>query len=325
MDFRLWLPTLGLLVLLSPAAVAAPRGKAAADALFKEGREAFDKGDFARACPRFAESQKLDPAPGTLLNLAVCEARTGKLLSARQHLTELLPQLPARDDRGPFAKDLLAKVDARLGRLTLTLAPGAPLETEVKDEQGAGTALPVGVEIPLDPGEYSFVITAPGRPPSPLRITLAEGQREARAVSPLPAPVKATEPDKPVAAPPPEGQEASGPRLRRTLGIAAGGVGVAALGVAAVTGVLLLNKKSEVDAKCIDKRCSPEGITLKEEAEKTPLLPVNTVSWILGIAGVGAGVALILTSRSQGTSEPRTTAFATVLPGGGGLGVRGRF
>jgi hypothetical protein len=325
MDRSLWLPTLSFLVLLSPTALAQPRGKPA-DVLFKEGRDAFDKGDYARACPKFAESQKIDPAPGTLLNLAVCEERTGKLVSARQHFTEVLSQLPARDERVSFVKELLAKVDARVGRLSLTLAPDAPKETEVKDER-EGKPVPLGVELMLDPGEYSFEITAPGRPSDQLRLTLAEGQRDARAVAPLPAPVAVTvAPAKPGAGDP----GMAGRNLRRTLGFAAGGVGVAAFGVAAVTGVVLLGKKGAVDAECPEKSpgmrvCSPAGFKLLADARSTPLLPLNTVSWILGIAGVGAGVALVLTSGSKGAGEPRATAFATALPGGGGLGVSGRF
>ena len=326
---------LGFLVLLSPAAQAQPRGKLA-DTLFKEGREAFDKGDYARACPKFAESHQIDPAPGTLLNLAVCEERTGKLVSAREHLTALLPQLPPKDDRVPFVKDLLKKLDARVSRLSLTLGPGAPKETEVKDEP-EGKVLPVGVEILLDPGEHTFVISAPGRPADQLRITLSAGQRETRAVTPLPVPVQqqvvtgATGPDKPGGAPA-KGDDTSGSNLRRTLGFAAGGVGVAALGVAAVTGVVLLGKKAAVATACPNKMCPDEASTQTlNDARSTPLLPVNTVSWIVGILGVGAGVTLILTSGigsgsgSKSTAAPSAAAFVTATPGGGGLGIRGRF
>jgi hypothetical protein len=325
---RIWLATLGALVLASSSALGQPStgskaaNKAAADALFRQGREAFDKGDYARACPKFAESQTVDPAPGTLLNLALCEERMGKLVSARKHLEELVPQLPARDDRLPFAKDRLAAIDKRVGRLTLTLAPGAPPETEVKDERD-GTTLPFGAEVPLDPGDYDLSITAPGRPPDRLRITLAEGQREARTITPKPAPEE-VKPEKPSSAPPPPPPE-EGRKLRRTLGFVAGGVGVASLGVAAITGGVLLSKKSAVDAECPHKRCSPKGLELKRQAERTPVLPLNTASWILGIAGVSAGAVLILTSGAKGTGEPKATAFATVQPFGGALGVRGWF
>jgi hypothetical protein len=315
---RIWLTTLGTLLLLSTTALGQPSSnKAAASALFRQGRAAFDKGDYAEACPKFAESLKLEPAPGTRLNLALCEERSGKLVSARQHLAEVIPQL--RDDRLPFARDLLAKVDKRVCRLTLTRGPGAPAETQVKDER-AGQVLQLEQELILDPGDYDLSITAPGRPTDRLKLTLTEGQKETRVITPLPAPAVLS--NNTGVPPPPKD---SGPNLGRTLGFVAGGVGIAAFGVAAVTGVVLLNKKSEVDKACIGMRCTEEGLALVEKAKATPLLPLNTAAWIVGIAGVSAGTVLLLTSRTKKASEPKTTAFATVLPLGGGLGVRGCF
>src|SRR4051812_45377646 len=62
----------------------------AADTLFRQGREAFDKGDYQRARDAFAESQRLEAAPGTLLNLALAEEKLGTLSSAWEHAKEVL-------------------------------------------------------------------------------------------------------------------------------------------------------------------------------------------------------------------------------------------
>ena len=77
---------------------------AAADALFQKGREAADKGDFATAAAKFAESQRLDPAPGTLLNLADCEEHLGQTASAWEHYKRAAETMNAGDDRIPYAK-----------------------------------------------------------------------------------------------------------------------------------------------------------------------------------------------------------------------------
>ena len=53
-----------------------------ADALFQEGRRLLDAGDATAACPKFEESQRLDPGLGTLLNLADCYERTSRLALA---------------------------------------------------------------------------------------------------------------------------------------------------------------------------------------------------------------------------------------------------
>ncbi|NOU28880.1 MAG: hypothetical protein HOO96_13330, partial [Polyangiaceae bacterium] len=58
--------------------IAAPAFRDDAETLFREGRKALEAGDYAVACAKFAESQRIEPAPGTLLNLAGCEERSGK-------------------------------------------------------------------------------------------------------------------------------------------------------------------------------------------------------------------------------------------------------
>src|ERR1700679_1918479 len=72
-----------------------------ADQLFREGREALEKGDLPRAADRFEHSQELDPSPGTLLNLAQVYEHLGKLVKALDLFEHARKQLPETDDRYP--------------------------------------------------------------------------------------------------------------------------------------------------------------------------------------------------------------------------------
>jgi hypothetical protein len=69
-------PALGLAVIAAPppAGAESAQDKAAADVLFKEAKRLMQDGKLA-ACPKFAESNRLDSCLGTTLWLADCSRR----------------------------------------------------------------------------------------------------------------------------------------------------------------------------------------------------------------------------------------------------------
>ncbi len=107
----------GLAFCAFPVPAFAEGDPAVADALFRKGREAAEKGDWATACPKFAESQRLDPAPGTLLNLADCEEHTGQLATSYEHFKTAVETMAPNDDRIPFAKQHMAAVEKKVPHL----------------------------------------------------------------------------------------------------------------------------------------------------------------------------------------------------------------
>ena len=102
------------LALVGTPSLAQPRDAAAADTLFRQGREAMKAGDYATACPKFEESQRLDPAAGTVLNLAQCEDQQGKFASAQQHYREAMETLPQGDPRVEVAEAGMASVEKKV-------------------------------------------------------------------------------------------------------------------------------------------------------------------------------------------------------------------
>src|SRR5262245_45288580 len=53
-----------------------------AERFFLEGRASMKAGRYEEACARFAESQRFEPASGTLLNLAACREAQGRTATA---------------------------------------------------------------------------------------------------------------------------------------------------------------------------------------------------------------------------------------------------
>lgn len=329
---------LALAMLMTSAARAQPEDpKGRAQELFQQGLAAVDAGDCAQAIPLFQRSQATYPARGTLLNLAGCEAKLGKVASAWQHLKELVGQLEPSDPRLAVAREKMAALEPRIPRLVIEVAPGAPNPMTIALSGSPLPAGSLGADLPVDPGDHVLVVTWPGGATGETRVSLAEGvrqvvrleprsaqQRPAPAVSrPIPAPVANQLHPKPAAKPPglqPNAPD-SPPTDRRPLGFVIGGIGLAAVGVGAVTGILAIGVKSDLEETCpVPSACSQEGQGLASKGEA--LTTTGTITFLAGLAFIGGGIALVLTSPVSS----KTTAFVpAALPGGGGAVFRGRF
>lgn len=302
----------------SAVAWAQPADEGRAEALFREGREALQKDDVAAACAKFTASLEVLRRASTLLNLAQCEERRGRLVAARARWREGAALLPAGDDRGPIAQERLVALDKRIPRLVVHLAAGAPTDTTIAVDGTSleRAALEAGVE--LDPGDHAVVLTAPGRAEARSSVKLAEDDRRELTLAPGPA----TEQRRTAAAPAgPAPRPSTSLATRRTVGFVVGGVGLAGLVGAGVTGALVVSKDSDIDANCPKQRCNAAGYDAVE-ANRT-LLAVNAVALGVGVVGLGVGVALVWTSR--GGAETKAALAPRVMPGGGALSFEEAF
>jgi tetratricopeptide (TPR) repeat protein len=113
-----------LLFTLMPAlGLADGPDSASAEALFREGRTAAEAGHYALACSKFEDSYRIEPAPGTLLNLGDCEENQGHLTRALEHFRQLRDQLPATDDRKPIAAARARAIEQRESKVRVVDVP----------------------------------------------------------------------------------------------------------------------------------------------------------------------------------------------------------
>ena len=98
------------------------RDPAAAQALFDQGRALMKAKNYSEACPKLAESQRLDPGIGTQFHLADCYENQGKLASAWAAFHEVASMAAASNqpDREKAAKARAARLEPRLPRLTMS-------------------------------------------------------------------------------------------------------------------------------------------------------------------------------------------------------------
>jgi hypothetical protein len=301
-----------------------------AQTLFDEGRRLMAQGRFAEACPKFAESQRLDPGGGTLLNLAVCHESEGRTATAWAELHEAQSQAIAdrRPERQARAREHLAAIEARLSRLTISKAADAgPVSITLDGAPLADAAL--GVATPRDPGEHVVTASAPDKKPWTATVTLGATADSQNVVVPaLEDPAPAATPPTP-AAPEPVAASAEAPspsvpgQRQRILGEAVGGAGAAALLAGAVFGGLTLSEKGASDAQCGARIGAPAGLCnaqgVADHGTASTDATLSTVLFIAGGAAAAAGVALFVTAPRSGAPASQVGA------GPGWLWWRGSF
>jgi hypothetical protein len=309
-----------LLVATAPRLVLAD--SSTADALFRAGRKASEAHDDETAAARFAESHRLDPAPGTALNWALSEERLGHLASALEHAREALAGLQATDPRRPISKKLVDRLEARTPRLVIRLSKEAPAETTVQrdDTELRGAAL--GVPLPVDPGEHRLTVTAAGYEDWTTVVTTPEGKETAvdvRVGEKRPPAEKPKEHDEHTDAGPVETAPPAPPAApSRAPAIALWAVGGGALVAGGVFGGLVLQKKGIVADHCENKRCDQEGLDAGTAGRRFSL--ASTIGVGVGVVGIGLGTYLWLRApRVAGA----TSAAVELSPGH--VGLRGSF
>lgn len=235
-----------------------------AEALFRAGRVAAEAGNYAVACPKFEESYRLDPALGTLLNLADCEENRGELARAWHHFRQLREALPPSDVRRPIAETRIRALEPRIPKLRVVLVGGVAANV-TRDDIAMGTAS-LDSSLPIDPGRHVIAVTAAGRHMKRYEVFVGEGDDREIAVTPgepiLDAkPFRATSivmrprDDAPVTITTPAVDHNE---ERRTESIVLGGIGVASLVAGTVFGIVALSNLSSANASCVGNVCATQ-------------------------------------------------------------------
>jgi tetratricopeptide (TPR) repeat protein len=310
-----------VLIALAVAAPANAQSNAAAATIkFDQGRSLMKQSKFKEACAAFAKSQELDPQFGTQFNLAECQTHIGKLATAwlaYRDLGQRDTNAGRKQEANRRAKDL----DKRLPKLLVKVA-APPQGLAVTIDEKDATAL-VGVESPVDLGDYEIRATAPGY--AAFEET-ASVTAEGKTVTVTIELEEATAPKKPKKVKKPVEETRDEPRIepshRRRNGIV---VGIAGGGLIVTGGVFGLRAQSSWDKAqqiCPDRDCAnamdkARGDSLVDRAR---LSATFATAFVLGGAALTAGgIYLVLTAKSADTTTAR------IVPTANGAAVVGRF
>lgn len=307
------LTLMGCLALANSARAQRPADAAAAQALFERGRQAAQQGDWAAACAAFAESQRLDPGAGTLMNWATCETRQNQLASAWQHFNEAAALLKPTDDRAAFVNAQIRKLAARLPRLTIRLAATTPPGTRVLRAGAELGSASLGVPTPVDPGEVELVVVCPGRQTRRSLVNVHEAEQvdvtleagdSLPAAAPTPTPLTGR----------------ANANLSHTLGLSLVAVGSLGFGLGVASSVLVSQRKQTAEQHCPNNVCDDLGYQAAKSGQTW--LIVNTLAWSLGGAALIGGATLLVVGKDD---QSRAQASVAAWPGGAAVSYAGRY
>ncbi|HKO91448.1 MAG TPA: tetratricopeptide repeat protein [Polyangiaceae bacterium] len=289
---------LPLPVLAEPGAPPRPSDPdaAAAQALFDEGRSLMKQGRPREACPKFEQSQELDPGLGTKFNLANCLEELDKLATAHALFLEVAEAARAtgQKQRERVAQARADALEPRLPKLAILAPPGSNHELEV--ELDGVRQDQWGSPVPIDPGVHRVRASGPD---------LGEWSTEVRIPSD-PALHQVLIPE--------AAETSFFASTNHKLALAALGVAVVGLGTASYFTVRALDQKARAeDAGCRGKQCpTPAGVDLRHQASNAGTLA--TVGVGIGAIGLAAAAAFLWIVPEPGSERPAEGATLELTP-----------
>jgi len=307
----------------SAHAEASAAQKAAAESLFDDGLKAMKSGHFNEACPKLEESERIDPAIGTLLYLGECYEKSGRTASAWATFREAASaaQAQGETERTRVAAQRADRLQPSLSKLTLKVVPETAqiASLRVTRENVVLAKALFGVAIPVDPGKYHIVASADGYQSYEAEIEVL-GNADSKTLE-IPALAASTTPPVAAAGGPaanagtenaqattsvparnPEPDASSGANGLRTAAYVTGALGVVSLGIGTYFGVKAINKNHDAKEHCDGSTCrDPVGESLTNDAQNAATVANITIG--VGAACVVAGVVLYLTSAPKGKPE----------------------
>jgi hypothetical protein len=335
---------------------------ALARTLGSEGVQLADAGNCTAAIDKLERAEKLYHAPTILGRLGECQVAIGKIVAGTETLQRVVREtLPPRApkafvDAQARAQKVLDAALPKLAKLKIHVEapPGTALTVTQDGEPISNAAL--DLDRPADPGVHRVEAMAPGFRTARGETTLAEGASGAinlrlepepgsssagvgtpPSAPPGPAPSTNTgappPPEAAVQAPPyaagpeaPAGAETSSSKVPAYILLGTGVVGVA---VGSIFGAKVLSKKSSLDGVCKpDKAHCPAGAQDDIDSMRSAST-ISTVGFAVGGVALGAGVIMLLVSKSSSSSADAKSAPAkaslTPLIGPTSIGLSGSF
>jgi hypothetical protein len=266
-----------------------------ADGAFKKGRDLLKQGNYLDACDEFNKSQRLDPANGTLFNIAQCSEQIGRLATAASAYRELIKK-DTNAERLELSRKALAALEPRIPKIVAKIDnPPTNIVIHLDSKAGQQQILP-NEPVEANFGEYTLVARAKGYTEMISKFRIGEeGSTKTVEVTLLPG---ASNSD--VIRKPGERSTDGAPRnTRKLIGIGLTAAGGATLATGVVFGVMARGKWNDAKDACGGATCDTRekvdnANVLADQARSKATL--STILVASGAVVAGAGIALWVTA-----------------------------
>jgi hypothetical protein len=293
------------------ARAGSPTQAGAAELLDSEATSLMQEHRYAEACPKFAESDRIQPGTGVLLRLALCYELSGRTASAWASFREAAGRARRVGDASvaELASRRADGLEPRLAKLVVRVSGDGSVPVDVRLDGSPLAPSTIGVEVPIDPGTHTLKAVAAGRRPFLKTFSVTAGGGVTAIGVDLP-PERSTE----------------GPSPGRTAAIAAGGIGLVGVAVGSILGVAAMSNWNRAKSECTHgtSGCSPEALDLQATINNEAL--GSSIAFVAGAVGIAAGVVLWLTSPAGAGGRHEATVVAPTTDGHRfGLSLSGTF
>jgi tetratricopeptide (TPR) repeat protein len=266
-----------------------------ADEAFKKGRDLLKQGNFIDACDEFNKSHRLDPANGTLFNIAQCSEQIGRLATAASAYRELIKK-DTNAERLALSRKALAALEPRIPKIVAKIDnPPKNILITLDSKAGSASILP---NEPVDAnfGEYTLIARAKGYTEMISKFRIGEeGSTKTVEVTLLPGSSNSD-----IIKKPGERSTDKPPRnMRKLAGMGLTVAGVATLGTGVAFGFMARSRWDDAKKACGGATCDTmeklnNANALSDEARSKATL--STILVAGGAVVAGAGIALWVTA-----------------------------
>jgi hypothetical protein len=278
---------------------------------------AFERHDYPAALALFKRASLSAPSLTIRLYLARSRVAMGQLVDAAADYGSVLSgagtaELSSSERRAMAdARDELAQLRPRVPSIEIALGEA---EQRVKHLRLSmdGRIIPANAVISVDPGHHEVVANDAKGEQSRLGFEIDEGDTKTMGMTWLSPSERAKKKPEPLS---------GGSSARRTWSVVALTVGATGLGLGTVTGIAAMTRYSAAEAHCPANRCT-EGPGYPEDTSAfRTLRTVSAAGYIVGGAGIGTWLGLLLTTPKATTEHPKVSPWTPVV-GVGSAGAR---